>query len=193
MPRSPSPRDRSPGPPRGASRRKEKTSLLVRNLPRSMRQEELRYAFTRFGPMRDAYIPRDYYTGESRGFGFVEFDDPIDAADAQYEMDRSMLAGREITVVFAEERRKAPDEMRVRERVRPPPRDSREPRDYDRRRRSYSRRRRDSPPRRDLSPPPRDYTSPRERIERERNRSPTRSPPPKRTPSPRTGSRSPSR
>ncbi|GAQ87189.1 RRM superfamily protein [Klebsormidium nitens] len=194
MPHSLSPRERSPGPPSGSSRRKERTSLLVRNLPRSMRQEELRYAFTRFGPMRDAYIPRDYYTGESRGFGFVEFDDPRDASDAQYDMDRSVLAGREITVVFAEERRKAPDEMRTRERTsRPPPRDSREPRDPDRRRRSYSPRRRDSPPRRDVSPPPRDQSPPRARDERERNRSPTRSPPPKRTPSPRTGSRSPSR
>eukprot|EP00243_Klebsormidium_subtile_P004973 TRINITY_DN1931_c0_g2_i1.p1 TRINITY_DN1931_c0_g2~~TRINITY_DN1931_c0_g2_i1.p1 ORF type:complete len:119 (+),score=1.74 TRINITY_DN1931_c0_g2_i1:72-428(+) len=63
MPHSLSPRERSPGPPSKSSRRKERTSLLVRNLPRSMRQEELRYAFTRFGPMRDAYIPRDYYTG----------------------------------------------------------------------------------------------------------------------------------
>ncbi|GJP79209.1 hypothetical protein CLOP_g9462 [Closterium sp. NIES-67] len=39
-----------------------------------------------------------------------------DAEDAQYELDRTNFNGREITVVFAEENRKKPDEMRTRER-----------------------------------------------------------------------------
>lgn len=42
--------------------------------------------------------------------------DPADAADAKYHMDGQVLLGREITVVFAEENRKKPTEMRVRER-----------------------------------------------------------------------------
>jgi len=41
--------------------------------------------------------------------------DPADAADAQCNMDRQVLGGREITVVFAEQNRKKPSEMRVRE------------------------------------------------------------------------------
>ena len=55
---------------------------------------------------------------EPRGFGFVQFVDPADAADAKYEMDGYVLLGRELTVVFAEENRKKPSEMRARERLR---------------------------------------------------------------------------
>lgn len=44
--------------------------------------------------------------------------DPVDAADAKYEMDGYILLGRELTVVFAEENRKKPSEMRARDRVR---------------------------------------------------------------------------
>lgn len=55
---------------------------------------------------------------EPRGFGFVQYLDPADASDAQYHMDRQLIAGREITVVFAEENRKKPAEMRVKERSR---------------------------------------------------------------------------
>lgn len=55
---------------------------------------------------------------EQRGFGFVQYLDPADAADAKYEMDGQVLLGREITVVFAEENRKKPSEMRARERSR---------------------------------------------------------------------------
>uniref|UniRef100_A0A7I4FQ98 RRM domain-containing protein n=1 Tax=Physcomitrium patens TaxID=3218 RepID=A0A7I4FQ98_PHYPA len=55
-------------------------------------------------------------TREPRGFGFIQYLDPADAADAQYHMDRQFIAGREITVVFAEENRKKPSEMRVKER-----------------------------------------------------------------------------
>lgn len=58
------------------------------------------------------------YYREPRGFGFVQFVDPADAADAKYHMDGQILLGRELTVVFAEENRKKPAEMRARERYR---------------------------------------------------------------------------
>ncbi|KAK3446873.1 hypothetical protein EUGRSUZ_A02501 [Eucalyptus grandis] len=128
--RSPSPRDRSD------SRGKDlPTSLLVRNLHRDCRAEDLRGPFGRFGPLKDIYLPRDYYTGckwefgfviESfedtsevvrapRGFGFVQYVYPEDAADAKRYMDGEVLLGREMRVIFAEENRKKPSEMRARE------------------------------------------------------------------------------
>lgn len=55
---------------------------------------------------------------EPRGFGFVQYVEPADAEDAKYHMDGQILLGRELTVVFAEENRKKPQEMRQRERVR---------------------------------------------------------------------------
>ncbi|XP_023644798.1 serine/arginine-rich SC35-like splicing factor SCL33 isoform X2 [Capsella rubella] len=109
--RSPSPRGRY-----GGRSRDLPTSLLVRNLRHDCRQEDLRRSFEQFGPLKDIYLPRDYYTGDPRGFGFVQFEDPADAADAKYHMDGYLLLGRELTVVFAEENRKKPTEMRLRER-----------------------------------------------------------------------------
>ncbi|XP_022766866.1 serine/arginine-rich SC35-like splicing factor SCL33 isoform X2 [Durio zibethinus] len=111
--RSPSPRGRYGG--RGGD---PPTSLLVRNLRHDCRPEDLRGPFGQFGRLKDIYLPRDYYTGEPRGFGFVQYLDPADAADAKYHMDGYVLLGRELTVVFAEENRKKPSEMRARERGR---------------------------------------------------------------------------
>jgi FUS-interacting serine-arginine-rich protein 1 len=48
----------------------------------------------------------------------VQFLNPFDAAEAKRYMDRRMFNGREITVVFAEENRKRPEEMRIKERGR---------------------------------------------------------------------------
>ncbi|KAE8680607.1 Serine/arginine-rich SC35-like splicing factor SCL30A [Hibiscus syriacus] len=111
--RSPSPRGRF-----GGRSRDLPTSLLVRNLRHDCRVEDLRGPFGQFGRLRDIYLPRDYYTGEPRGFGFVQYLDPADAADAKYHMDGYVLLGRELTVVFAEENRKKPSEMRERDRRR---------------------------------------------------------------------------
>ncbi|CAN6440333.1 unnamed protein product [Victoria cruziana] len=123
----------SPSPPRGYGRRGRSpspraryrtrgrdlpTSLLVRNLRRDCRPEDLRRPFGQFGPLKDIYLPRDYYTGEPRGFGFVQYVEPADAAEAKYQMDGQIFHGRELTVVFAEENRKKPAEMRARERTR---------------------------------------------------------------------------
>ncbi|CAM9223610.1 unnamed protein product, partial [Heterosigma akashiwo] len=86
-------------------------SVLVRNLSYRSRMEDIRYAFEKFGDVRDVYMPRDYQTGEPRGFCFVEFYDQRDAEDAVYDMDGYRLDGREIGVQFARERRKTPQEM----------------------------------------------------------------------------------
>lgn len=55
---------------------------------------------------------------EPRGFGFVQYVDPADAGEAKYQMDGQVFQGRQLTVVFAEENRKKPQEMRSRERGR---------------------------------------------------------------------------
>ncbi|KAF5742675.1 serine/arginine-rich SC35-like splicing factor SCL30 [Tripterygium wilfordii] len=101
-------------------RRKEQNSgsLLVRNIPLDCRPEELRIPFERFGLVRDVYMPKDYYTGEPRGFAFVQFVDSYDAMEAQHRMNGQIFAGREITVVVAAETRKRPEEMRHRSRAR---------------------------------------------------------------------------
>ncbi|XP_060197921.1 serine/arginine-rich SC35-like splicing factor SCL30A [Lycium barbarum] len=164
----------SPSPPRRGP-----TSLLVRNLRRHCRPEDLRGPFGEFGPIKDIYLPRDYYTGEPRGFGFVQYLDPADAEEAKYEMDGQVLFGRELTVVFAEENRKKPSEMKARARSRGRGRSqlsySRSPRSYYRSPQRYSR----SPDY--YSPPPRRryYSrsiSPRDRRCRERSYSRSRSP-----------------
>ncbi|KAL9687747.1 hypothetical protein QQ045_032154 [Rhodiola kirilowii] len=134
--RSPSPRGRYGG----REDREYPTSLLVRNLRHDCRPEDLRRPFGQFGPLKDVYLPRDYYTGQPRGFGFVQYVDPADAAEAKYQMDGQMFLGRELTVVFAEENRKKPTDMRARDRVRG--------RSYDRRRSPRSPRYSRSPPRR---------------------------------------------
>lgn len=48
----------------------------------------------KFGKIKDIYLPRDYYTGTPRGFGFVEFFDFRDAEDAQHKMDGRLLDGK---------------------------------------------------------------------------------------------------
>ncbi|KAF5189117.1 Serine/arginine-rich SC35-like splicing factor [Thalictrum thalictroides] len=75
---------------------------------------------------------------EPRGFAFVQFVDPYDAAEAQYHMNRQLFGGREITVVLAAETRKRPEEMRSRARVRGPPSGSGRPSSYYGRSRSRS-------------------------------------------------------
>ncbi|PON44742.1 Splicing factor-like protein [Parasponia andersonii] len=121
--RSPPRRGYAGGGGGGYGRRKEQNhgSLLVRNIPLDCRPEELRAPFERFGVVRDVYIPKDYYTGEPRGFAFVQFVDSYEASEAQYHMNGKIFAGREISVVVAAENRKRPEEMRQRTRVRGPP------------------------------------------------------------------------
>lgn len=78
--------------------------LFVGNLSYSTMEEQLRGAFEAFGEVTSVSIVLDRVTGQSRGFGFVEFA-AADAADKAIQaLDGSELDGRSITVNVARER-----------------------------------------------------------------------------------------
>uniref|UniRef100_A0A7N0UWA4 RRM domain-containing protein n=1 Tax=Kalanchoe fedtschenkoi TaxID=63787 RepID=A0A7N0UWA4_KALFE len=112
-------RSRSPPTRRGRGRDRDPrlspapSGLLVRNISLDARPEDLRIPFERFGPVKDVYLPKNYYTGEPRGFGFVKFRNPEDAFEAKHHLNHTVIGGREIAIVFAEENRKTPQEMRT--------------------------------------------------------------------------------
>mmetsp|Transcript_5836 Transcript_5836/g.8299 ORF Transcript_5836/g.8299 Transcript_5836/m.8299 type:complete len:156 (-) Transcript_5836:410-877(-) len=62
----------------------------------------LRAAFLPFGPLKSVELPLDYSTGKHRGFCFVEYEDPEDAAEALDNMEGSELMGRVLNVSLAQ-------------------------------------------------------------------------------------------
>ena len=47
-------------------------SLLVRGINNRSTAGEIKEAFDKVGGVKDVYIPKDFRTGNSRGFAFVE-------------------------------------------------------------------------------------------------------------------------
>merc|ERR1712113_1212624 len=119
-------------------RERDNTSLFIRNISDDCRADDLRKEFSRFGPIKDVYIPLDYYNNRPRGFAYVQFEDLRDASDAEHEMDKRKIAGRYIDVQFAVGDRKTPRDMKRNERSRSRGR-RRRSRSRDRKRRSRSR------------------------------------------------------
>ena len=85
-------------------------SLKVDNLTYRTTPDDLRRAFDKYGDVGDIYIPRDRFTGESRGFAFVRYADKRDAEDALDAMDGAIMDGRELRVQKA--RYDRPEEWR---------------------------------------------------------------------------------
>lgn len=79
--------------------------LFVGNLNYRTMEHQLRDAFGEFGEVVNATVVVDHMTGQSRGFGFVEYQTPNGAEKARESLDGSMLDGRAINVSVARERR----------------------------------------------------------------------------------------
>lgn len=78
-----------------------KRILYVGGLADEVTEEVIRLAFVPFGDVVDIQIPLDYETEKHRGFSFVEFELPEDAASAIDNMNESELFGRTIRVNLA--------------------------------------------------------------------------------------------
>ena len=73
-------------------------NIYVGNLAREVTEDDLREAFEAFGQVSTATIIKDKFTGESRGFGFVEMPSKNEAQTAITEMNEKDLKGRTVNV-----------------------------------------------------------------------------------------------
>jgi cold-inducible RNA-binding protein len=83
-------------------------NIFVGNLAWTTTEEDLAQLFEPFGIVEQARIATDRDTGRSRGFGFVEMPDDMEAQAAIDELHGSSIGGRPLTVNEArprEERR----------------------------------------------------------------------------------------
>ncbi len=80
------------------------TRLYVGGLPYSTTEEELRGLFEPAGAINSVAIITDRYSGQSRGFGFVEMESKEQAQAAIRLLNGSALGGRTLTVNEARER-----------------------------------------------------------------------------------------
>ncbi len=72
--------------------------IFVGNLSREVTDEDLRQAFESFGSVESATVVKDKFTGESRGFGFVEMSSASEAQSAISGMNGKELKGRALNV-----------------------------------------------------------------------------------------------
>ena len=80
------------------------TKLFVGSLPWSVNDNILQQTFEAHGTVVSAKIITDRETGRSRGFGFVEMENPTDAEKAIKSLNNSELDGRNIVVNEAKAR-----------------------------------------------------------------------------------------
>jgi RNA recognition motif-containing protein len=73
-------------------------NIYVGNLLHEANEDDLRQAFEAFGQVTSAKIITDKYTGDSRGFGFVEMPDHQEAKAALSGLDGKDLKGRTLKV-----------------------------------------------------------------------------------------------
>ena len=73
-------------------------NIYVGNLSRQTTEDDLRQAFEGFGQIESVNIIKDRFSGESRGFGFVEMPSKQEAQKAIEEMNGKDLMGRAVNV-----------------------------------------------------------------------------------------------
>jgi RNA recognition motif-containing protein len=73
-------------------------NIYVGNLPYSVTDADLRATFANFGEVSEVNVISDRYTGESKGFGFVEMNNNSEADAAIKGLNGTELKGRTITV-----------------------------------------------------------------------------------------------
>lgn len=83
-------------------------NIYVGNLPYSVTDADLRETFSRFGEIAQVNLITDKFTGESKGFGFVEMSNNSQADAAIKGLNGTDMKGRNITVNQAKPRTDRP-------------------------------------------------------------------------------------
>lgn len=83
-------------------------NIYVGNLSFSVSEADLKEAFAAFGAVQTASIIKDKFSGESRGFGFVEMPNKDEAEKAIAALNGKDLKGRALKVNEAKPRTDRP-------------------------------------------------------------------------------------
>ncbi|HKJ22948.1 MAG TPA: RNA-binding protein [Gammaproteobacteria bacterium] len=73
-------------------------NIYVGNLPYSVTEDDLTQMFAQYGEVSSANIIKDKFSGESKGFGFVEMPTQAEAEEAIKGLDGTASQGRTIKV-----------------------------------------------------------------------------------------------
>lgn len=73
-------------------------NIFVGNLPRDITDEDLQEAFGAYGKVATVSVIKDKFTGEPRGFGFVEMPNKTEAQAAIAGVNGKMVKGQSLNV-----------------------------------------------------------------------------------------------
>jgi RNA recognition motif-containing protein len=73
-------------------------NIYVGNLPYTVTEDDLKEAFVAFGEVSSASLISDKFSGQSKGFGFVEMPNNSEADAAIKALNESSFQGRNIKV-----------------------------------------------------------------------------------------------
>ena len=73
-------------------------NIYVGNLPKTATEEEVRKIFEKHGEVTDVKLVKDQYSGELRGFGFIQMPVKSDGQKAIQEVNGAELGGNTIVV-----------------------------------------------------------------------------------------------
>ncbi|WP_295451155.1 RNA-binding protein [uncultured Thiodictyon sp.] len=79
-------------------------NIYVGNLAYSVTQDDLRDAFAAYGEISSVNLITDKFTGDSKGFGFVEMSNNSEADTAIKALNETPLKGRNLKVNQAKPR-----------------------------------------------------------------------------------------
>ena len=78
--------------------------IFVAGLPYDLDDAELEEIFEKFGKVNSAKVAMDKETGKSKGFGFIDMPNSVEAKDAIESMNDISLGKKPVVVKEAEER-----------------------------------------------------------------------------------------
>lgn len=78
--------------------------LLIRNLPRTLSEKELRELFESYGQVQSCTLVTEKDSEKSKGFGFIEMPKVGDAKSAMKNLNGKNIDGNKIRVKKAEQK-----------------------------------------------------------------------------------------
>lgn len=79
-------------------------NIYVGNLAYGVTDGQLEALFQEFGTVTSVNLIKDKYSGESKGFGFIEMERQAEAEEAIKKLNGRLLDGRNLTVNIARPR-----------------------------------------------------------------------------------------